>query len=68
MELVEAGREADVLKYIEMSDEQRDRNPLRRFKTLLVVDLEATCWAEGSGPDCDHHKNWILARHVRPAS
>ncbi len=24
--------------------------PLRRFKTLLVVDLEATCWAEGRGP------------------
>jgi inhibitor of KinA sporulation pathway (predicted exonuclease) len=23
--------------------------PMRRFKTLLVVDLEATCWAEG-GP------------------
>jgi inhibitor of KinA sporulation pathway (predicted exonuclease) len=24
--------------------------PLRRFKALLVVDLEATCWAEGRGP------------------
>lgn len=24
--------------------------PLRRFKTLLVVDLEATCWADGRGP------------------
>lgn len=24
--------------------------PLRRFKTFLVVDLEATCWAEGRGP------------------
>lgn len=24
--------------------------PLRRFSTLLVVDLEATCWAEGRGP------------------
>jgi inhibitor of KinA sporulation pathway (predicted exonuclease) len=23
--------------------------PLRRFQTLLIVDLEATCWAEG-GP------------------
>lgn len=24
--------------------------PLRRLKTVLIVDLEATCWAEGRGP------------------
>jgi inhibitor of KinA sporulation pathway (predicted exonuclease) len=24
--------------------------PLRRFKALLVVDLEATCWAASRGP------------------
>ncbi len=29
---------------------QESEIPLRRFKTLLVVDLEATCWGEGRGP------------------